>query len=65
LWVSCQPDERLGVLRAIESAGGVVQQFSTEAPTLEKIYLRYVNAKSADSAPRDFVGLRDAVPETS
>ena len=65
LWVSCKPDERRAVLRAIETAGGVVEQFSSEEPPLEEIYLRYVNAKSADSAPADFVGLRDAVPETS
>jgi ABC-type multidrug transport system ATPase subunit len=65
LWVSCKPDDRSAVLRAIEAAGGVVEQFATEEPPLEEIYLRYVNAKSADSAPADFVGLRDAVPETS
>lgn len=65
LWVSCKPDERRAVLQAIETAGGVVEQFSTEESPLEEIYLRYVNAKSADSAPADFVGLRDAVPETS
>ena len=65
LWVSCRPEERRTVLRAIETAGGVVEQFSTEEPPLQEIYLRYVNAKRADSAPAVFVGLRDAVPETS
>jgi ABC-2 type transport system ATP-binding protein len=65
LWVNCQPEGRSAVLGAVEKAGGVVEEFFTEKPPLDEIYLRYVNAKSADSVSADFVGLRAAVPETS
>jgi ABC-type multidrug transport system ATPase subunit len=65
LQVTARPEQRMAILREVELAGGIIEHLSTEEPPLEEIYLRYVNAKSADSAPADFVGLRDAVPETS
>jgi len=63
LWVTCRPEERLQVLRAIEAAGGTIERFSTDEPSLEEIYLRYVNAKNAGPAAADLVGLREAVSE--
>jgi len=63
LWINCRPEQRLAILRAIEAAGGVIARFSTEEPSLEEIYLRYVNAKNAGPAAADLVGLREAVSE--
>ncbi|MBZ5591713.1 MAG: ABC transporter ATP-binding protein [Acidobacteriia bacterium] len=63
LWVNCRPEQRLAILRAIEAAGGAIERFFTAEPSLEEIYLRYVNATCAGPAPADLVGLREAVPE--
>jgi ABC-type multidrug transport system ATPase subunit len=64
LWIVSQPERRLAILHAVEAAGGVVEQFSTEEPSLEEIYMRYVNAKNVDPVRADCVGLRDAIAET-
>ncbi|HYL97596.1 MAG TPA: ABC transporter ATP-binding protein [Blastocatellia bacterium] len=42
LFISCAPEKRLDVLRAIESAGGQVVSFSTKETSLEDVYLRYI-----------------------
>lgn len=46
LTISCAPERRMPVLLALERAGATIERFSTEEPSLEEIYLRYVNATS-------------------
>jgi Cu-processing system ATP-binding protein len=43
LLLSSRAEDRLEILRAIEFAGGQIETFETEKPTLEEIYLNYVN----------------------
>lgn len=43
LTVSCPPDIRLPVLAALDRAGADIERFFTAEPSLEEIYLRYVN----------------------
>jgi len=62
LWVTAKPSDRVQVLHQIEVAGGRIEHFSTAEPSLEEIYLRYVNAPNAHPAPAGLVGLREAVP---
>ena len=57
LVISSKPEDRLGILRAVEDAGAHIERFSTEEPSLEEIYLRYVNEQSADSRCRNGGGL--------
>lgn len=38
-----RPENRLAILRALEDAGATIERFSTEEPSLEELYLRYVN----------------------
>jgi len=40
--ITCDAQDRLEILRAIEMAGGRVETFITEEPSLEDIYMRYV-----------------------
>jgi ABC-type uncharacterized transport system ATPase subunit len=35
------PEDRLQILRAIETAGGIVVRFASQEPSLEDIYLQY------------------------
>jgi ABC-type multidrug transport system ATPase subunit len=56
LLVTAPADARCNILRAIESAGGRVQRFFTEEPSLESLYLRYTRedrASHPDGAPAD------------
>ena len=46
--VSCAPSHRLAVLDALRAAGAGIQRFFTEEPSLEEVYLRYVNANASD-----------------
>lgn len=46
LRVRCGPEQRISILRALEQSGATVESFYTEEPSLEEIYLRYVNEKS-------------------
>ena len=41
--INAQPENRLQILRAIETAGSKVLSFSTEGLSLEDIYLKYVD----------------------
>jgi Cu-processing system ATP-binding protein len=45
---SSPPENRLQILRAIESAGGRVARFTTGELSLEEIYLKYTGSQSAD-----------------
>lgn len=43
LIVRSKVENRLAVMRAVERAGGSIERFSTEEPSLEEIYMGYVN----------------------
>src|SRR6266508_5930537 len=42
LVITCDAQDRFEILRAIETAGGRVETFVTEEPSLEDIYMKYV-----------------------
>ena len=46
LVVTCSPEQRISILRAIEQAGGEIESFSTDDATLEEVYLNYVHANA-------------------
>jgi ABC-2 type transport system ATP-binding protein len=50
LVITSPPEKRFGILRAIHSAGAEILHFSTEEPSLEDFYLRYLHA-SQDQGP--------------
>lgn len=52
LVISCHPDLRLPITRAIEQAGAVIERFHTEEPNLEEIYLKYVDESNVDTSAR-------------
>lgn len=43
LTIACAPAARLPVLQALENAGADIDRFFIEEPSLEQVYLRYVN----------------------
>lgn len=49
LVITCDAEERFEILRAIEAAGGRIETFVTEEPSLEDIYMRYVGEGDACS----------------
>jgi ABC-type multidrug transport system ATPase subunit len=57
LLVTSRSEDRLLILQALETAGAHIERFSTEEPSLEEIYLRYVY----ESAVPDHLG-DDGVP---
>ena len=42
LLITSLPEDRLVILRAVETAGGKVVRFSSQEPSLEDVYLRYI-----------------------
>ncbi len=48
LCIASSPEQRLAILRAIESAGGKIASFATRDLALEDIYLRYTSDKIGD-----------------
>ena len=50
LVVTCRPEQRRDVMRTLETAGASIASFSTEEPTLEDIYVRYVHENHNGSA---------------
>ncbi len=48
LIITSKPENRLHILRAIETAGGRITGFATQEPSLEELYLRYAREKDAD-----------------
>jgi len=42
LIVSSKPEGRLSILQALSDAGAIIERFSTEEPSLEEIYLKYI-----------------------
>jgi len=49
LVITCRANDRLDILRAIETAGGRITSFATEELSLEDIYIRYVDDKNVHS----------------
>jgi Cu-processing system ATP-binding protein len=43
LLITSRPEARLGIIKAIQAAGGNVERFATEEPSLEDFYLRYIH----------------------
>jgi Cu-processing system ATP-binding protein len=48
--ITSRPEDRLGILHALEANGGQVERFATAELSLEDIYLRYIK-ESAKSPP--------------
>jgi ABC-type multidrug transport system ATPase subunit len=48
LTIAALPEDRPGILRALESAGAEIVSFSTAEPSLEDIYLRYIHEDPSD-----------------
>ncbi len=55
--VTCRPEQRRDVLRALEAAGAAIESFCTEEPTLEDIYIRYVHENHDSHAAAAGAGL--------
>ncbi|MFB6304780.1 MAG: ATP-binding cassette domain-containing protein [Haloferacaceae archaeon] len=51
--VACDPDQKSAVIGAIEAAGGVVDDFTTEAASLEDVFLAYTEGTAADGPEAD------------
>lgn len=51
LLITSGAEDRLHILRAIESAGGQVERFATEELSLEDIYLKYINQEAGENGP--------------
>lgn len=64
LAVTCRPEHRRDVVRGLEAAGASIESFSTEEPTLQDIYVRYVHENYHGSAAAGFDGLPGR-PETA
>ena len=61
LLVTSRAEDRLAILQALEEAGACIERFSTEEPSLEEIYLRYVYENAApDHLAHDRMPVRDA-----
>lgn len=58
LIVLAAPQERLPILRALEATGAMIERFSTEEPSLEEIYLRYINEKNPPTSVGGNGGMR-------
>jgi ABC-type uncharacterized transport system ATPase subunit len=41
--ITSRPEDRLQILRAIETAGGEIVRFASQEPSLEDIYLQYTS----------------------
>jgi Cu-processing system ATP-binding protein len=44
LLITSMPEDRLQILRAIETAGGTIVRFASQEPSLEDIYLQYTGS---------------------
>lgn len=58
LTIACAPAARLPVLQALENAGADIERFFTEEPSLEEVYLRYVNENASARSGDVSGGLR-------
>jgi ABC-type multidrug transport system ATPase subunit len=61
LTISALPENRYGILHALEEAGAEIISFSTVEPSLEDIYLRYIHENPSDLSPAGHGGLREPV----
>ncbi|HKW25024.1 MAG TPA: ABC transporter ATP-binding protein [Terriglobales bacterium] len=57
LVVTCRPEQRPEVIRALGAAGASIVSFATQEPTLEDIYVRYVDENHNRSAVAAGAGL--------
>ena len=57
LTISALPEDRNGILRALEASGAEVLSFSTVEPSLEDIYMRYIHEDAVGLPPTDRGGL--------
>jgi len=64
LVVSSKPEVRLSVVHAIEDAGGVVECFATEEPSLEEVYLTYVDENNSRGRAADDNGVHQRGAQT-
>lgn len=54
LLITSMPEDRLQILRAIETAGGVIVRFASQEPSLEDIYLQYTGSgRTSDGHQRN------------
>lgn len=61
LQITSKVEDRLVILQALEAAGAQIERFSTEEPSLEEIYLRYVYENDAPAhLADDRMPVRDA-----
>lgn len=60
LTVTCPPDTRTAIIRTLETSGARIERLSTEEPTLEQIYLRYVRENSGCDSPAAASGVPDS-----
>ena len=58
LQIAALPEDRGSILHALEEAGAEIVSFSTEEPSLEDIYLRYIHEDPFDLPARGCGGLR-------
>ena len=56
LVVSCRPEDRLRILRALDSGKGIVLQFATEQLSIEDIYMGHVKNGNKSTDKVGFVG---------
>ncbi len=49
LLITSSPEDRLGILQALETNGGHVERFATAELSLEDIYLRYIKDSGTDA----------------
>ncbi len=45
LIITSRAEDRLKILRALETAGAVIERFATQEPSLEDMYLRYIHGQ--------------------
>jgi hypothetical protein len=43
------PEQRLGVIRAIEQAGGAIREFHTDAPDWEELIQQHLGQREKES----------------
>jgi hypothetical protein len=49
LMVSARAEDRLRILRSIETGGGRILSFGMEELSLEDVYMKYVNEENVDA----------------
>lgn len=63
--VSCEPALRAGILSAVQTAGGVIESFSTDEASIEEMYINYVHQDDIGISPDSFDGVQQTRAPTS